>query len=118
MLEMLRSIGVETHLVVSKAGEVALNHETGMNLRDLRKLADVSYSIADISSAIASGSFLTAGMVVAPCSIKTMSAIAHGISDNLLTRAADVVLKERRRLGPMLPENPSHLLHLNAMKIG
>jgi len=116
MLEMLRSIGVETHLVVSKAGEVALNHETGMNLRDLRKLADVSYSIADISSAIASGSFLTAGMVVAPCSIKTMSAIAHGISDNLLTRAADVVLKERRRLVLMLRETPFNLVHLNAMK--
>lgn len=117
MLEMLRTLGVETHLVVSKAGEVTLNHETGLSLRDLRKFADVTYSVHDIGAAISSGSFLTAGMVVAPCSIKTMSAVAHGISDNLVSRAADVILKERRRLVLLLRETPLTLVHLNSMKI-
>ena len=116
MLEILRSIGVETHLVVSKAGEVTLRHETGFTLRDLREIGHVTYPIGDIGAAISSGSFKTAGMVVAPCSIRTMSAIAYGNSDNLLTRAADVILKERRRLVLMLRETPLNLVHINAMK--
>lgn len=107
MLEMLRTLGVETHLVVSKAGEVTLNHETGLSLRDLRKFADVTYSVHDIGAAISSGSFLTAGMVVAPCSIKTMSAVAHGISDNLVSRAADVILKDAGVLCCCFARHPS-----------
>jgi 4-hydroxy-3-polyprenylbenzoate decarboxylase len=117
LLEMLRSIGTETHLVVSKAGEVTLRHEMGLTLRDLRKLADVTYPIGDIAAAIASGSFRTAGMVVMPCSVRTLSAIAHGISDNLMSRAADVVLKERRRLVLGFRETPLSLVHLNSMRV-
>lgn len=116
MLEVLRAAGRKTHLVVSKAGEVTLMHETGRSLRDIRSLADESYPIGDIGAAIASGSFQTAGMVVAPCSIRSMAAIAYGLSDNLLTRAADVVLKERRLLVLMLRETPLNLAHINAMK--
>lgn len=117
MLEALRSCGIETHLVVSKAGEVTLRSETGLTLRDIRSLAGASYPIGDIGAPIASGSFRTAGMVVIPCSIKSLSAIAHGASANLLTRAADVTLKERRRLVLVVRETPLSLIHLNAMKL-
>lgn len=117
MLEILRANGVTTHLVVSKAGEVTLRQETGLSLRDLRPLATMTYPVGDIGAAIASGSFRSAGMIVAPCSIKTMSAIAYGISDNLVSRAADVVLKERRRLVLMLRETPLNLAHLKAMTL-
>jgi 4-hydroxy-3-polyprenylbenzoate decarboxylase len=116
MLKILREIGVETHLVISKAGEITLRHETGLTLRTLRDLGHVTYPIGDIGAAISSGSLRTAGMVIAPCSIRTMSAIAYGNSDNLLTRAADVILKERRRLVLMLRETPLNLVHINAMK--
>lgn len=106
---------VETHLVVSRAGERTSWLETGKRLAELRLLAHHSYSNEDISSRLASGSFVTEGMVVAPCSIHTMSAIAAGISSNLLVRAADVVLKERRKLVLMVRESPLHLGHLRSM---
>ncbi|MEZ5366340.1 MAG: UbiX family flavin prenyltransferase [Bryobacterales bacterium] len=106
---------VETHLVVSRAGEKTLHHETGLLLRDVRGTADHAYSIEEVGAAIASGSFLTDGMVIAPCSVNTLSAIAYGMASNLLVRAADVTLKERRRLVLMVRESPLHLGHLRAM---
>ncbi|AWU93757.1 UbiX family flavin prenyltransferase [Azospirillum ramasamyi] len=115
MLETLRRIGVESHLVVSRSAEVTLAHETSMKVAELRALADVSYSAADIGAAISSGSFRTLGMVVAPCSVRTMSEIASGVTSTLLTRAADVALKERRRLVLMVRETPLHLGHLRTM---
>ncbi|ANC91496.1 UbiX family flavin prenyltransferase [Azospirillum humicireducens] len=115
MLQTLRRIGVESHLVVSRSAEVTLAHETAMKVAELRALADVSYSAADIGAAISSGSFRTLGMVVAPCSVRTMSEIASGVTSTLLTRAADVALKERRRLVLMVRETPLHLGHLRTM---
>ncbi|ALG71366.1 3-octaprenyl-4-hydroxybenzoate carboxy-lyase [Azospirillum thiophilum] len=115
MLTVLRRIGVESHLVVSRSAEVTLAHETAMKVADLRALADVSYAAADIGAAISSGSFRTLGMVVAPCSVRTMSEIASGVTSTLLTRAADVALKERRRLVLMVRETPLHLGHLRTM---
>ncbi|WP_372398864.1 UbiX family flavin prenyltransferase [Azospirillum sp. HJ39] len=115
MLTVLRRIGVESHLVVSRSAEVTLAHETSMKVADLRALADVSYAAADIGAAISSGSFRTLGMVVAPCSVRTMSEIASGVTSTLLTRAADVALKERRRLVLMVRETPLHLGHLRTM---
>jgi 4-hydroxy-3-polyprenylbenzoate decarboxylase len=105
----------ETHLVVSRAGEKTLYLETGMLANDLKKLATFSYPLEDISSRLASGSFRTDAMVVVPCSMHTMSAIAAGIADNLLIRAADVTLKERLKLILMVRETPLHLGHLRAM---
>lgn len=115
MLQTLRRIGVESHLVVSRSAEVTLAHETSMKVAELRALADVSYSAADIGAAISSGSFRTLGMVVAPCSVRTMSEIASGVTSTLLTRAADVALKDRRRLVLMVRETPLHLGHLRTM---
>ncbi len=115
MLQTLRRIGVESHLVVSRSAEVTLAHETAMKVAELRAMADVSYSAADIGAAISSGSFRTLGMVVAPCSVRTMSEIASGVTSTLLTRAADVALKERRRLVLMVRETPLHLGHLRTM---
>lgn len=116
LLERLEALdGVETHLVVSRAGEKTLHHETGLLLQDVRRKADRAYGIEEVGAPIASGSFLTAGMVIAPCSVHTMSAIAHGLASNLLVRAADVALKERRRLILMVRESPLHLGHLRAM---
>jgi flavin prenyltransferase len=106
---------VETHLVVSRAGEKTLHHETGLLLKDLRSKADHSHGIEEVGAAIASGSFLTHGMVIAPCSVNTMSAIAYGLASNLLVRAADVTLKERRKLVLMVRESPLHLGHLRTM---
>jgi flavin prenyltransferase len=106
---------VEIHLVMSRSGERTAYLETGKKSADIRALADFTYPVEDIGGRIASGSFLTEGMVIAPCSIHTMSAIAHGITDNLLTRAADVVLKERRKLILMVRETPLHLGHLRSM---
>ena len=106
---------VETHLVVSRAGEKTLHHETGFLLQDIRRKADHSYGIEEVGASIASGSFLTGGMVIAPCSVNTMSAIAYGLASNLLVRAADVTLKERRRLVLMVRESPLHLGHLRTM---
>ena len=115
LLEVLRSAGVKTHLVVSKAGVMALDYETDMNIRQVKALADEVHPIGDVGASIASGSFRTRGMVVAPCSVKTMSEIASGVTDNLISRAADVALKERRRLVLMLRETPLHLGHIRAM---
>jgi len=115
LLQVLKQQGIETHLVVSKAGEMTRAYETDLSMQQLRALADVWYPIADVGAAIASGSFKTMGMIIAPCSIHTMSEIAHGTTSNLLTRAADVVLKERRRLVLMLRETPLTAGHLKSM---
>jgi 4-hydroxy-3-polyprenylbenzoate decarboxylase len=115
LLQRLRSSGHEIHLVVSPAGVLNVNHELGMDRKALEALADAAYSHADVGAAIASGSFATDAMVVAPCSMRTLAAVAHGLSDNLLTRAADVMLKERRRLLLMIRETPFNLAHLRNM---
>ncbi|MGW4248889.1 UbiX family flavin prenyltransferase [Nocardia sp. NPDC004722] len=115
VLELARKAGVETHLVVTPAGQQTRAYETGLSASDLAAMADVTYRPADIGAAIASGSFRTAGMIVAPCSIRTLSAVAYANNDNLLTRAADVTLKERRRLVLMVRETPLTLAHLRAM---
>jgi flavin prenyltransferase len=115
LLERCRDAGCETHLIVTPAGMLNVHHELGLDRKSLERLADVAYSPADVGSAIASGSFATQAMVVAPCSMKTLSAVAHGLSDNLLTRAADVTLKERRRLVLMVRETPFNLAHLRNM---
>ncbi|WP_194291012.1 UbiX family flavin prenyltransferase [Nocardia aurantia] len=114
-LELARKAGVRTHLVVTAAGQQTRAYETELSARDLAAMADVTYRPAEIGAAIASGSFRTGGMLVAPCSIRTLSAIAYGNGDNLLTRAADVTLKERRRLVLMVRETPLTLGHLRAM---
>jgi flavin prenyltransferase len=115
LLERLRVAERETHLVASPAGVLNVYHELGLDRKALESLADVAYSPADVGAAIASGSFATGAMVVAPCSMKTLAAIAHGLSDNLLTRAADVALKERRRVVLMVRETPLNLAHLRNM---
>ena len=115
LLERLRQAGRETHLVASTAGVLNVHHELGLDRRTLEGLADVAYNPADVGAAIASGSFAAASMVVVPCSMKSLAAIAHGLSDNLLTRAADVTLKERRRLVLMVRETPLNLAHLRNM---
>jgi 4-hydroxy-3-polyprenylbenzoate decarboxylase len=115
MLEALRAADIETHLVMTKSAEMTLAYETSLKVADVHKLADVVYPVADIGAAISSGSFRTLGMIVAPCSIRSLSEIAYGMTSNLLTRAADVVLKERRRLVLMVREAPLHTGHLRAM---
>ncbi|HEY4344711.1 MAG TPA: UbiX family flavin prenyltransferase [Parvibaculum sp.] len=115
LLEILKSLKIETHLVMTKAAELTLGYETGVNARDVEALAHTRYQIGDIAAAISSGSFKTLGMIVAPCSIRSMSEIATGVTSNLLTRAADVVLKERRRLVLMVRETPLHTGHLRSM---
>jgi 4-hydroxy-3-polyprenylbenzoate decarboxylase len=114
-LKMLRTLGIETHLVVSKSAIVTLSHETNLKYAELCALADVHYQSTDIGAAIASGSFHTRGMLVAPCSIRSLSEIATGVTSSLLSRAADVVLKERRRLVLMVRETPLHAGHLQSM---
>ena len=116
LLEKLRKAdGVETHLILSRSGERTAWLEMGKKALEFREMADFSYPQEDIGARLASGSFTTQAMVVAPCSIHSMSAIAHGITDNLITRAADVTLKERRRLVLMVREMPFHLGHLRTM---
>lgn len=115
LLERLREKAVEIHLILSRSGEKTLFLETGRAAAELKKLADFWYPIEDISARLASGSYPTDAMVIAPCSIHTMSAIAYGISSNLLVRAADVTLKERRKLVLMVRESPFHLGHLRTM---
>jgi len=115
LLERLHEHGAQTHLILSRSGEKTLFLETGKSAGEVKKLADFTYPIEDISCRLASGSYLTDAMVIAPCSIHTMSAIAHGISSNLLVRAADVTLKERRKLILLVRESPLHLGHLRNM---
>ena len=115
LLQRLTGCGCETHLVVSPAGVLNVHHELGLDRKALEALASHAYSPADVGAAIASGSFVTSSMVIAPCSMKTLAAVAHGLSDNLLTRAADVTLKERRRLILMVRETPFNLAHLRNM---
>ena len=107
----------ETHLVISSAGLVNLKHELDMTRDDLYALADVTHGIHDIAANISSGGFKTEGMIIAPCSMKTLAAVAHGFGDNLISRGADVVLKERRRLVVMPRETPLHLVHIRNMGI-
>ncbi|MCX7076689.1 MAG: UbiX family flavin prenyltransferase [Methylococcales bacterium] len=107
----------ETHLVISSAGLVNLKHELDMTRDDLYALADVTHGIHDIAATISSGGFKTEGMIIAPCSMKTLAAVAHGFGDNLISRGADVVLKERRRLVVMPRETPLHLVHIRNMGI-
>ncbi|MBS7544819.1 UbiX family flavin prenyltransferase [Ancylobacter oerskovii] len=115
LLKALRELRIESHLVVSKAGEMTRAYETEMSSEELRGLADVVYSPNDIAAPISSGSFRTMGMIVAPCSVRSMSDIAHGVTSGLISRAADVCLKERRRLVLMLRETPLHAGHLKSM---
>ena len=115
LLARLKTAGRETHLVASPAGVLNVHHELGLDRKSLEALADVAYNPADVGAAIASGSFAADAMVVAPCSMKTLASVAHGLSDNLLTRAADVTLKERRRLVLMVRETPFNLAHLRNM---
>jgi 4-hydroxy-3-polyprenylbenzoate decarboxylase len=115
LLELLKKLAVETHLIVSKAAQLTRAYETNLSAAELHDLADVYHKCSDISASIASGSFKTMGMIVAPCSMNTLAEIAHGLSSTLLTRAADVVLKERRRLVLLPREAPLHLGHLNNM---
>jgi flavin prenyltransferase len=115
LLQRLKALGRETHLVASPAGVLNLHHELGLDRRELESLAHTAYNPADVGAAIASGSFASSAMVIAPCSMKTLAAVAHGFSDSLLARAADVTLKERRRLVLMVRETPLHLGHLRSM---
>lgn len=112
LLEALRGAAVETHLVMSKPAEMALAYETDLKPKDIRKLATTTYAVGDVGAAISSGSFQTMGMIILPCSIKTMSEIATGVTGTLLSRAADVCLKERRRLVVAIRETPLHAGHL------
>lgn len=115
MLELLKGTDIETHLVMSKSAEMTLAYETDLKVKDVRALASVRHPITDIGANISSGSFQTMGMVIVPCSIRTMSEIASGVTSTLLSRAADVVLKERRRLVLALRETPLHSGHLRTM---
>ena len=115
LLERARALGVETHLVATSAGILNVHHEMGLDRHALEALASHAHSPGDVGACIASGSFSTDAMVIAPCSMKTLASVAHGFGDNLLTRAADVTLKERRRLVLMVRETPFNLAHLRNM---
>jgi flavin prenyltransferase len=115
LLELLRDCGIETHLILSRAAQMTLACETSLKIADVEKLATVVHSNNDIGAACSSGSFATMGMIIAPCSIKTMSEIATGNTANLISRAADVALKERRRVVLMLRETPLHIGHIRTM---
>lgn len=115
LLEVLKHSDIETHLVMSKSAELTLSHESELKPQDVYALADVHYAVKNVGAAISSGSFPTVGMVIAPCSVRTMSEIATGITSSLLSRAADVILKERRKLVLMVRETPLHTGHLRTM---
>jgi 4-hydroxy-3-polyprenylbenzoate decarboxylase len=116
LLSHLKGAGVETHLVLSSAGVLNAHHELGLRRAAIEQLADVVHPVTDLGASIASGSFECDGMVVAPCSVKTLAAVAHGFGDNLIGRAADVCLKERRRLVLLVREAPLNLAHIRAME--
>ncbi len=115
LLEILRELGIESHLVMTRPAALTIGYELGREPAAVRALADVVHPLHDVGASIASGAFRSLGMVVAPCSMRTLAAIAQGLSDNLLTRAADVVLKERRRLVLLVRETPLSLVHLRNM---
>ncbi len=115
VLDACREMGVETHLILSRAAALTIAQETTLSVADVQARADVTYKVGDVGASIASGSFKTLGMIVAPCSVRTMSEIASGVTSSLLTRAADVTLKERRDLVLMVRETPLHLGHLRTM---
>jgi flavin prenyltransferase len=115
LLQLLRNAGVQTHLVMSKTAEITFAYETELKIADVKALADKTYPIDDMAASISSGSFRTMGMIVAPCSMRSMSEIASGVTTTLLTRAADVTLKERRKLVLMVRETPLHTGHLRSM---
>lgn len=115
ILQRGQELGLETHLIVTPAGVLNVHHELGLDRQALEREASFAHAIGDVGACVASGSFATAAMVVAPCSMKSLAAIAHGFGDNLLTRAADVTLKERRRLVLMVRETPFNLAHLRNM---
>ena len=114
-LDACRDLGIESHLVLSKSAALTLSQETDLSVSDLNAKADIVHRAADVGAAIASGSFRTLGMIIAPCSVRTMSEIATGVTSSLLTRAADVALKERRTLVLMVRETPLHLGHLRTL---
>ena len=114
-LELLKPLPIETHLIMSKSAELTVHHELDQSVEDIRELADVWYPVRNVGASVASGSFRTRGMLMAPCSIRTLGEITSGVTSSLLTRAADVVLKERRRLVLMVRETPLHLGHLRNM---
>ena len=116
LLELLKDCGVETHLIMSRAAQITLAYETNLKVADVERLASVVHPYNDIAASCSSGSFKTMGMIIAPCSIKTMSEVATGITSNLLSRSADVVLKERRRLVLLLRETPLHIGHIRTME--
>jgi flavin prenyltransferase len=115
LLQLLRNADIETHLVMTKAAEVTFAHETSMKIAEVKALANVCHRIDDMAAPISSGSFRTMGMIIAPCSVRSMSEIASGCTTTLLTRSADVVLKERRKLVLMVRETPLHTGHLRSM---
>ena len=115
LLEALKPLPVETHLVMTRTAEVTLAHETDLKVAAVRALADVAHNVDDLAASVSSGSFRTLGMIVAPCSMRSLGEIAAGISSNLLSRAADVVLKERRKLVLLVRETPLHAIHLRNM---
>lgn len=117
LLQRARALGITTHLVATPAGVLNVHHELGLDRRELEGLADASHAPGEVGACIASGSFPTDAMVVAPCTMKTLAAVAHGFGDKLLTRAADVTLKERRRLILMVRETPFNLAHLRNMTL-
>ena len=115
LLDALHAAGIETHLVMSRSAEITLAHETNLKVAEVRERADVVHAHSDIAASISSGSFRTMGIIIAPCSVRSMSEIATGVTSSLLTRAADVVLKERRKLVLMVRETPLHTGHLRTM---
>ena len=115
LLEALKQLPIETHLVMTRTAEVTLAHETDLKVAAVRALADVAHNVDDLAASVSSGSFRTMGMIVAPCSMRSLGEIAAGISSNLLSRAADVVLKDRRKLVLLVRETPLHAIHLRNM---
>ena len=115
LLEILKELGVESHLIISKAANLTINAETDYSLKKIKDLANYVYNPSDIGACISSGSFRVDGMIIAPCSIKTLSSIAHGYEDNLISRSASVIMKEQKKLLLMVRETPLHSIHLENM---